>query len=321
MARTDILRGPAVIQFDNATFYSKGDITVQLQQTTFPIEVSQFGGKIDDRVDQISHVISFTPAGEWEALSVLFPYATKLPGSSVFGADKPLTIWTLDGKKRVYKAAAVTQMPNIILGSTQTLFGEMQFTCLHAENSDWDDANSLFTDSSQSYPGDASFSAADIITQPYTLRYGESAPWDEFRTKEGVQISFNLSLAPETNDWKGLFDFTFQSLEVSATLIPDGVSPANVLDLLKHQGTGAVRGRSLGGDAPNLDIIGDGVFVRLNSAAAVLGNEAYGVTQRRVGQMEFRATRTIVEGALQPLFIVGTEDPEEDGGGGGGEGE
>lgn len=312
MARNDILRGPAIIQFQDQTFYSKGDIAVALNQTTFAIEASRFGGKIDDRVDQISHTISFIPVGEWEALAVLFPYATAVIGSSVFGVDKTLTIWTVDDKKRVYKAGAVTQMPNIELGATRTLLGQTQFTCLHADASDWSTANSLFTDSAEAYPGDAGFTPANIITQPYACVYGGDAPWSSFRTKEGIVISFALQLAPETNDWKGLFDMTFQGLEVTATLQPEGVTPAQVLALLKHQGDGAVRGRSLGSGAPNLDIVGTDVFVRLSAAAAFAGAEAYGAMARRVGPMQFRATRSFTDGGLNPLFFVGAESPDEE---------
>lgn len=308
MSRSDILRGPAVIQYDGQTFYSKGDIQVTLGQETFPVEVSNFG-KVDDRVNQVMHQLSFTPAGQWAGLSVLFPYASALIGSSVFGADKALTIWTTDGKKRVYKAAAVTRMPNLTLAATQTLLGEIQFTCLHAEASDWDDANSLYTDSAEAYPGDAAFNAAQIITQPYTLTWGGDAPWSSFTTKEGVTVEFNLQISPETNDHKGLFDYTFQSLQVTARLQPEGVTPADVLALLKHQGAGAVRGRSTA-TANKLKIAGTGVFVSLSGAAPILGNEAYGPMARRVGQMEWRATRTFAAGVADPLFYVGTVDPD-----------
>ena len=309
MTRTDILRGPAIIQYQGQTFYSQADITVELAQETFGVNVANFG-KVDDRVDQVMHRISFTPAGQWAALSVLFPYASALIGSSVFGADKTLTIWTVDGKKRVYKAGAVTKMPNIMLAATKTLFGDVQFTCLHAEASDWSAANSLFTDSAEAYPGDAAFDAAQIITQPYTCAWGEDAPWDSFLTKEGVGVEFNLQLNPEINDSKGLFDYTFQSLEVSAKLQPEGVTPAQVLSLLKHQGAGAIRGRSTA-TTNKLKIAGAGVFVSLSGAAPILGNEAYGAMARRVGQMEFRATRTFTAGAVDPLFVVATEDPDE----------
>ena len=127
MLRSEILRGPAIVQFQSQTFYSQGDIRVDLVNETFPVAVSNFG-KVDDRVDKVMHRISFTPDGRFAALSVLLPYATATIGSSVFGTDKPLTIWTVDGKKRVYAAAAVTKMPSLMLASTKTIFGAVEFT-------------------------------------------------------------------------------------------------------------------------------------------------------------------------------------------------
>jgi hypothetical protein len=200
-------------------------------------------------------------------------------------------------------------MPNITLGATRPLLGDVQFTCLHAEASDWGDANSLFTDTEEAYPGDTGYNKADIITQPYTCDWGAVSPWDEFTTKDGVSVEFTLQLNPEVNDHKGLFDYTFQNLEVSAKLQPEGVTPAQVLATLKHQGAGAVRGRSVSSTDP-LNIVGTGVYVRLTGASPVLGAEAYGATSRRVGQMEWRATRTWTDGVAEPLFVVATEDPD-----------
>jgi hypothetical protein len=388
MARSDILRGPAIILFEGATFYSKGDITVEESSTFFAVENS-IHGKLEDRPDQISHRLSFTPDGRWQDLSVLFPYATQLIGTSVFGTDKELTIWTHDGKKRVYKAAAVTKMPNLILASTQTLLTDVQFTCVHAEESDWDDANSLFTDSTEAFVGDVNYDPRDILTQPYDLAWLEakaftavaatdlcsatghkfisgtrvrltttgtlpaglapltdyfvrdadltagtlklaatlggaaiditdtgtgthtitSRAWSSFRSKEGVSVEFNLSLQPETNDHKGLFDMTFMNLEVVARLQPEGVLPADVSTALVHQGAGAVRGRSMQGFGSHLNITGTGVYVRLYHAAARLGNQAFGMATRRVGQMEFASTRNLTAGVADPLFFVGTAAP------------
>ena len=385
MTRSEILRGPAIVQFDSQTFYSQGDIKVELVNETFPIQVSNFG-KVSDRIDKVMHRISFTPDGRWAALSVLFPYATSTIGSSVFGTDEALTIWTVDGKKRVYAAAAVTKMPNLMLGSTKTLFGEVQFTCIHAESSDWSTQGSLFVDSSASYPGDSGYLASDILTQPYALAWkpaftftaatndvitasghgltdgtrvrfttsgtlpaglslatdyyvrdatsstfkvsatlGGSAVditdtgsgthtatpgWASFYSKEGITVEFNLQLAPEETDAKGLYDMTFQNLEVSAKFQPDGgPTVQDVTTALRQQGSGAIRGRDINSGSSNLNITGSGVYVRLYNANIVSGEEAYGPMSRRIQPCEFRSTRSITAGAADPLFYVGTSAP------------
>lgn len=308
-ARSQILRGPCLVQFQSQTFYSdeKG-VKVDEMLDTFAINTSRFG-KVDDRVDRMFHKVSFTPEGKWASLSYLFPYATALLGSSAFGTDKTLTIWTLDGKKRVYKAAAVTKMPNLVLASTKTLFGEIEFTCLHAEASDPSAANSLFTDSSASYPGDTGWAASDIITQPYELTWGVTSPWDAFRSRDGVKLNFNLQLEPETNDFHGLFDFTFQGLEVTADLQPEGVTPQDVSAALLMQDTGAARGRSLGSGGHNLNISATGVYVRVYNAAMKQGAQINNSKDRRVQPVTFVATRSVTAGSPDPLFYVGSSAP------------
>lgn len=77
-----ILGGPALVKFRGATFYSKGDITLNHARTTFPIATDRFG-KVDERVSDEELKVSFEPVGEWESLSVLFPYAATLLGSLI----------------------------------------------------------------------------------------------------------------------------------------------------------------------------------------------------------------------------------------------
>lgn len=306
--RSSILRGPCIVQFQSQTFYSD-DKGVRIDEVieTFPIPTSRFG-KVDERVDRMFHRVTFTPDGRWLSLSYLFPYATATIGSSVFSTDKPLTIWTLDGKKRVYTAGAVTKMPDIMLSPVRTMLGEVEFTCVYAEASDPSTSGSLFTDSSSSYPGDTGWAASDIITQPYALAWG-SSPWDAFRAKDGISVKFGLQLEPEVNDWQGLFDMTFQGLEVTAELQPETVTPQDVSTALKMQGSGAARGRSLASGSSNLNITGTGVYVRLYNANIKAGSQLNNSKDRRVQPVTFVATRTVTAGAADPLFYVGTSAP------------
>jgi hypothetical protein len=77
-----ILGGPALVQFRGATFYSKGNITLASSKETFNIDTDRFG-KVDERVSDESLIVEFEPAGEFENLSVLWPFAATLLGSLV----------------------------------------------------------------------------------------------------------------------------------------------------------------------------------------------------------------------------------------------
>ena len=79
---TTILGGPALVSFRGGTFYSKGDIILELALQTFPVEVDAYR-QVDERVRRMPVHCRFTPAGEWENLTVLFPYANMLLGDLV----------------------------------------------------------------------------------------------------------------------------------------------------------------------------------------------------------------------------------------------
>lgn len=77
-----IIGGPALVKFRGASFYSQGDIVLQTQLDTFDINVDRFA-KVDERVADQPIRVSFTPAGEWENLNVLWPYADTLLGDYI----------------------------------------------------------------------------------------------------------------------------------------------------------------------------------------------------------------------------------------------
>jgi hypothetical protein len=90
-----ILGGPALVTYRGQTFYSQGDITLDPSIETFPIMVDRYQ-QVDERVKNQPIKLSFTPAGEWEALNVLFPYASTVLGDLItpvrtFGTVVPAT--------------------------------------------------------------------------------------------------------------------------------------------------------------------------------------------------------------------------------------
>jgi hypothetical protein len=311
MARATILRGPCKITFNSKVFMSKGDVTIKHVMDLLPIPTSRFG-KIDDHVTSVMDVIEFEPDGRFlvASLSTMLPYTTKAIGSSCFGADSPLTINTLDGTQRVYRAAAVTTKKQTIrLGTQNTMFGPMQFTCLYGGAVAPSDAGSLFTDSSVSYPGDANYAGSDVLTLPYSLAWGATAPWDSFMSKDGIEISIDCTLEQERSQSHGTYDYIFQDMAVSATLEPDGPTALEAATACKIQGSGATLGRSLNANSNDLIITATGVWIKLSKASPVNPNERHSAKVRRMGALEFRATRNITSGAADPLFVIDDEAP------------
>jgi hypothetical protein len=303
ITRSSILRGPAVVIFGGSTFYSKDDIQLEMSLGTFDV-VTSMHGKVDERVSSRVSTIRFTPAGEWEALGVLLPYGSYNIGDSVFGAtDVPLVIQTRDGKRLTFSAAAVTKMPDIDLSTGRTLFDQVEFTAIGADNTDWTAATSLITTSSTAF-SDTTFASANIKTQPYTAAWGGSSPWSSFQSMDGFKISFDLALSDVETDSDGLVDKTITNLGVRCRCRPMGITEAQLIAALGLQNTGNSRGRSLNAGSNSMVISGTGVSVTLAGAQMKGGGMQFGTQTPRIGEVEFVATRTFSSGVANPLFTV-----------------
>ena len=303
VSRSSILRGPAVVIFGGSTFYTKDDIQLDLSLGTFDVPTSMFG-KVDERVSSRATKVRFTPAGEWEALSVLWPYGASNIGDSVFtSSDVPLVIQTRDGKRLTLSAAAVTSMPDIVLSAGQTLVGPVEITGIGTDATEWTTDNSIITVASQAF-SDTGFSSSAIKTQPYTAAWGGSSPWSSFQSMDGFRVSFDLGLSEIVTDSDGLVDMTVRDLAVRCRCRPMGITEAQLVTALKLQGTGNSRGRSLNSGSNSLVITGTGVSVTLTGAALKVGGMEFGTTTPRIGEVEFVATRTFSTGVANALFTL-----------------
>jgi hypothetical protein len=304
LTRTSIVRGPAIVTFGGATFYSKDDIKLTTENETFDIDVSAYG-KVDERVNRRKMTVSFTPSGAWAALATLFPYGSTVVGSSVFGTDSPLVIQTLAGTTLTFAAAAVTRMPSLHLSASKTLFGPVEFTCLGRDNTAWSATSSVYTTASNPF-SDTSFVESGIITQSYSIAWGSSVPWNSLQTKDGVAVEFELGLDPVETDAEGLVDMTLTRLTAVAKMKPVGLTEAQVLAALGLQGTGAARGRSLnaGGQTLNINGASGQVNIALNGANLKGAEQLFGAKSLRVEQIAFVTTRNFASGVPGPVFTV-----------------
>lgn len=305
--RTTIISGPARISFGGQLFWSKGDVTFKVANDRFDITSSHFG-KVDERFSDRKIEVSFEPSGAFSAAvaAVLWPYAGTAVGASIFtGADVPLTINGRDGRQIVVHAAAVTKMPSLKLGVSETMLGSMTITGLVKNSTDPTAATAYYTESAVAYPGDTGFAVADILTKAYASVWGAAAPWSAFQSESGWTIDFDLQLASQKVDGIGTVDMRFAGLNVSAKCVPVGPTASDVL--AKVAGTAGL-GASIA-TADNLNITAAGVYVRLYRAAIAESGLAFGSEVKRISDTEFIATRSVTAGAADPLFYVGIAAP------------
>jgi hypothetical protein len=318
MTRSSIIRGPALITYRGATFWSQGDIDLNFNIETFSVETSALG-KVDERDKDVLPQISFTPVGEWESLEVLYPYfsnqdgAILTIGAEIFTAadgtagDSPLVIHTLAGTTYTFHAAAVTKMPDITLASTKTLLGQVQFTCVRKDNTAWSADNSLVTiNAAAGAPAsDTEFDPSAIITQPYTCAW--QSPLDSFSTSTGVVVAFDTRFDPTEVDGTGTQGMTLADVGVMARCIPVGVTEANMISALGIQGSGATRGRSRNATSHDFTIApvsGSSPTVVVKNAALKQAGFKFGNTTLRGGEFGFLATRSFPSGVNGPLFTL-----------------
>lgn len=307
--RSNIVRGPAIVTFDSVVMYTEEDIVLSPGISTFPVETSMFGN-VGDRLNDIVTEITFKPAGIWAYRSVLLPYTTPAIGDSIFGAaDKDITIQTEAGQLLTWKAAAVTQMPDLYLSTTKQLFGQVTFTCIGALATAWDDAAKRGTVAANAF-ADTSFDPTDILTQEYTLAWGVATPWDDIETEDGATVSFNVNVEPVMSDRDGTIDMTLQSVEAMVRLVPLGISESQLLSLLKIQGSNVKRGADMATINSNaFNASGTGVYVRLYDATPNEGPFRFGRSTLRAGEVAFKAQQGLSSGSQDALFYIGTEAP------------
>jgi hypothetical protein len=200
--RTLVNGGPAIAIFNGGYFFSATPINLPMSHTTFQIP-SDVYQNVDVRVNDDVFKLNFKPVGEWESLPLLFPFMSLIPGTFVFGADVPLAILSVvDDQVTYFYAAAVTQMPNITLGATETLLDNVEFTILRKNLTDRTAANSLYS----------TYNLRDAATVNYTITYGANttAAINFNDTTATVQTRLN-ALASITADGGVVVSGTYKS--------------------------------------------------------------------------------------------------------------
>ncbi|MEY2655444.1 MAG: hypothetical protein RLZZ524_2472 [Pseudomonadota bacterium] len=301
--RTTIIAGPALIKYNTtSSFWSKGDVELKVINDRFDIQTAHFG-KVDERFSDRRIEVTFEPSGAVTSTlaAVLWPWGGTTVGTSILtGTDKPLEIISRDGRKITVHAAAVTKMPTLRLGVSNTLIGPVTFTGLIKNNTDPTNASAYYTEAPFTYPGDTGFAVADIKTAAASAVWGAAAPWSSFVSENGFEIDFDLQLAPQKVDGIGTVDMTFQSLAVTLKAIP--VGPA-ALDILAKIAPTSGLGASIAG-ADNLTVTAGTVAVVLSKPAIVESGLMFGSQVKRIGSTVWTATRTVTTGTPDALFTL-----------------
>lgn len=300
-----IIQGPAIVIFNGQSYYFKGGIKRSVKRATFDVE-SDAAGFSDRRLKSTMVEISGTPAGQLTtdaAFGKLFPYAVTDIGKSVFGnADAPLVIHTKAGQTITYARAALTKLPGLRLKPTDTLFGDITFTCLGKSTVQPTAAGSFNAVASSAFT-DATFDGDTIKTARYQAAWG-AAPYDVMGSKEGFEIDIAMDLQPIEVDDFGVVDMVLKSLVATAKFAPSNLTEDQVNTLLATQDADVVLpGQSLAKAGRDLVISSDVFAATLYKAGPVDADSSFDVGQHRHGDITWVSRRSWTAGTANPLWL------------------
>lgn len=300
-----IIQGPAIVIFKGLSYYFKGGLKRSIKRSTFDVE-SDAHGKVDTRLKDSMVELSGTPAGQITTdvnLAKMFPYTLADIGKSIFGSsDSSLVIHTLDGNTITYARGAISRLPLLRLKPTDTLFGDITFTCL-GERAVQPTAAGYFSTLASAAFSDATFDGDTIKTARYQAAWGVSAPYDVMGSKDGFEFELGLDLVPVSVDDFGVVDMTLKSISGMARFAPASLTEAQVDTLLALQDTDAVLpGQSVAKGNKDLVISSDVFSATLHKCGPVEMESTFTVGDHRHGTIAFAARRTWTSGAANPLW-------------------
>ncbi len=311
-----LIVSPAILTWNGYSYYFKKGIKADFKRETFKVE-SDLAGTFDERMKSQMTVVTGQPVGALStaSLNACFPYAVTQIGASIFGStDLPLVIVTRfggtnnAGQTVTYPRAAVTKLPQLRLKSTDTLFGEMEFTCLGDPSVQPNSANAWETIASATF-ADATFDETQIITDIYTAAFG-SSPFNAIGSMAGFEIDITMAVNQITADDFGIVDMTLKELTAAAKFAPSNLAQAQVATLLAYQGGGYVQpGQSLSLTNTDLIITGSGngahyLTATIKRAGPKQAAFMYDAAKHRFDAVEFTCKRTWTSGAANPLFTL-----------------
>jgi hypothetical protein len=309
--RATLVGGPSKLTRSGSTLFTAEDFTLN-PRVTWRDKLTSVHGRVDaTRDDQVMEV-SIIPAGVWAYRTVLFPYlgtatagTEKQRGHRIFGTpDVPLVINSFDGELFTLHSAAITKMPDIILGPQDNLFGSCTFTALVKDATEPEAANSFYTIAAAAY-SDATFNPNAIIKQRYAAAWSGKTGFTAFQAKDRWVIQCEMAVQPITVQGYTR-EMAIESMKFMAKCIPVGPTSAEIDAALAMQGAGATEGSRLSLGAADLTITGTGVSVTLKNACLREAGYVFGGVALRNGELGWETTIGFATGVPVSQLILGT---------------
>lgn len=302
MSAPTIIAGPCVVQFNSQSYYSEGDVTVNLRRNTFNVVTAAFG-TVDTRLSDQLCEISFKPVGALDAVAKYLPYAATQVGQLLINPASPKTVvvWGRDGVKTTWSNGFISKLPEFTLSATKTAVGDMTITCF-ADPTKALDAADAWNATASAALADTTFDETKIVTPLYKCTWGTT--FVDLESEDGFTFAVAMSTAVKKVDNYGNVNALLTDLVTTVRFKPAGKTLAQIYTALKLQNTGAtVPGQSVA-QSDDLVIAASPYTFTLAKAGLVGSAENYGLQSLRHGELMFANRKTWTTGAMNAPFTV-----------------
>jgi hypothetical protein len=308
VTRTTLLSGPAAATFNGHTFFARDGILVTPALELGPVD-SDAQGVLDATATLAPVTIQFTPSAPFADLVALYPFLEGAPGTSLFGAsDTPLVLVAANGVRLTFSAAAIVQMPDLMLGSREPVAGAVTFVAIAARSLPVTAANRLVAIDTAEFP--AWPASTPQLADDFTITWG-GAPWVNLRARDGVAVRFAMKTRAVISAANALLDMTLDSLTVSIRFTPATPSGPAESDVFEALQVDALPRRLLSTGARTLDVAGEHLWLRLTLAQLSMGPMSFDAVHARVGELVFTAGRAVlgVDSIAETLVTLTEGEP------------
>lgn len=297
-----IIQGPAILIHDTKSYYFKDGLTLEHSVESFNVG-SDMHGQIDERFLRDVVRIRGTPDGQLSDIAKYFPFAVTDIGADIFGAgtDKTVVIHTKAGQTITYPKGRITKSPQLRLKVSDTIFGDMEFTCLGKSATQRTDPAYWKTIASAAF-ADATFNETKINTGPYTATYGLT-PYDSMGSMDGFLIDLAYQVTLIGGEDVGYQQGILAGMTATASFKPSNLTEAQIDTLLNVQGVSARQpGQSLAKSDTDLVIASTFFSATIHKAGPKDARSVYATGKHRHEGVAWTSKRTFTVGVPNALF-------------------
>jgi hypothetical protein len=289
ISRSLLAGGPAYVNFNGANIPLGEDSRLEIAPVNSVVSAALYGD-IDEVYTDLIVKGTGTPL-TYQNLAALWPYLQPTIGGRIFGnADAPLQWVSNNGDVITVRAAAVTKMPDLILGVEKPGIGPVEFSGVVGNGLDPSASNSYYTIATGQAFSAPAVAASSIPRQKYTAAWGSAAGFSSFQAQEAWTITHELKLAPIRIQGRTV-DMKITSYRAMAKCMPAEPTMANIDAALLAQGAAAEHGAKLSSTAADLVITGaQTVSVTVKNAALKTAGFVFGGKALRNGEIGFVST-------------------------------